>query len=179
MGLRATTRFIAAGLILAVAGCGRQAPPPEPRPRPPVIVPPPSHPMSTDQYMKLSGSSALLVVRASDLAMQRSTRNSTTQIASRLKRDHTAIGAQLNMAGRRLNLLPSATLLPLHQTLYDGLTTASDFDAAYRRTVRAQIEYCVSTHTAYSRAGGSPTLRPVARFASSMCRDELALVRSR
>jgi hypothetical protein len=70
-------------------------------------------------------------------------------------------------------------MLMLDQVLYDGLAKASDFDAAYRRTMRSAVENCISSHGAYSQAGGSPTLRPVARFAASACRDELSLVRAR
>lgn len=177
MELTARTKIASVGIMsLLAAGCAREAAPP-PRPSPPVIVAPPSRPMSTEEYMKLSSSSALLVVRASELAMTRSSNGRTLQLASRLKRDHTGIAAQLNMAGRRLNLLPSASMLMLDQVLYDGLTRAGDFDVAYRRTMKSAVENCVSTHGAYAQAGGSPTLRPVARFAASACRDELPLVR--
>jgi predicted outer membrane protein len=135
--------------------------------------------MSTEDYMKLSSSRALLVVRASELAAGRASRSDTRALASRLKRDHLGIAAQLNMAGRRLNLLPSASMLMLDQVLFDGLSRASDFDVAYRRTMRSAVENCVSDHAFYARVGGSPTLRPVARFAASTCRDELPLVRAR
>jgi predicted outer membrane protein len=164
--------------LLLVAGCAsREAP--APRPAPPVVVAPPSQPVSTEDYMKISSSRALLVVRASDLAMTRSSHSGTRQLAARLKRDHTGIAAQLNMAGRRLNLLPSASMLRLDQVMFDGLTRASDFDVAYRRTMRSAVENCISSHAAYAQTGGSPTLRPVARFAAAACRDELPLVRAR
>ena len=109
--------------------------------------------------------------------MRRSSRGTTLQLASRLKRDHTGIASQLNLAGRRLNLLPSASLLGLEQVLLDGLSRASDFDLAYRRTMKSTVENCISSHDAYASVGGSPTLRPVARFAASTCRDELPLTR--
>ena len=179
MELRARTKFASVGIVsLLLAGCGREAPPP-PRPSPPVIIAPPSRPMGTEEYLKLSSSSALLVVRASELAMARSSNGRTLQLASRLKRDHVGIAAQLNMAGRRLNLLPSASMLMLDQVLFDGLSRASEFDTAYRRTMKSAVENCISSHGAYAQVGGSPTLRPVARFAASACRDELPLVRAR
>jgi predicted outer membrane protein len=129
--------------------------------------------------MKLSSSRALLVVRASELAAARASRSDTRALASRLKRDHLGIAAQLNMAGRRLNLLPSASMLMHDQLLFDGLSRAGDFDVAYRRTMRSAVENCMLDHATYARVGGSPTLRPVARFAASTCRDELPLVRAR
>ena len=109
--------------------------------------------------------------------MRRSSNGATLLLSSRLKRDHTGIAAQLNLAGRRLNLLPSASLLMLDQVMLDGLSRASDFDLAYRRTMRSAVENCISAHGAYATVGGSPTLRPVARFAASTCRDEVPLTR--
>ena len=179
MKLAAHGRLAAVGIACwLLAGCAsREAPAPSPRPAPPTIVNPPARPMSAEEYVKLSSSRALLVVRASELAMRRSSNGTTLQLASRLKRDHTGIAGQLNLAGRRLNLLPSASLLMLDQVLLDGLSRASDFDLAYRRTMRSAVENCISAHDGYASVGGSPTLRPVARFATSTCRDELPLVR--
>jgi len=179
--LKTNAQLALVGLAgILIGGCAtREARPPSPRPYPPVIAAPPSRPVSTEEYMKLSSSNALLVVRASELAMRHSTRGSTLQIASRLKRDHTGIAGQLNLAGRRLNLLPPASMLMLDQVLFDGLSRASDFDVAYSRTMRSAVKNCLASHSAYSATGGSPTLRPVARFAASVCRDEQALFRSR
>ncbi len=180
MRLKAWSQLALAGLAgVLLASCAREAPPPPPRPSPPVLVPPPARPTGTAQYMSENASNSLLVVRASELAMERPASASTRELASRLKRDHTGIAAQLNMAGRRLNLLPSASMMMLHQVMLDGLSRASDFDSAYRRTMRTAVENCIATHGSYAEAGGSPTLRPVARFAASTCREELPLVRSR
>ena len=167
---------MAAALILA--GCATRPPPPS-RPGPPVIVAPAPIPLGAEEYMKLESSRSLLVVRASELAVKRSSSGNVRQLASRLRRDHIGIASQLNLAGRRLNLLPSASLLRLDQVLLDGLSRAPDFDSAYRRTMRGAVENCISSHAAYAQAGGSPTLRPVARFAASVCRDELPQVRVR
>lgn len=157
---------------LALASCGRKEAP-VPRPAPPVVVPPKEVAASTEDYFKLESSHALLVVRASEMAMQRSAHGRTQAIASRLKANHAGIAAQLNMAGRRLNLLPPASLLMLDQVLFDGLTRASDFDTAYLRTMKSVVEACVRSNTAYADNGASPTLRPVARFTASTCREEL------
>jgi predicted outer membrane protein len=161
---------------LIIASCAsREAP--RTRPSPPVAVAPPSRPMGAEEYMKVTSSNALLVVRASELAMKRSTHGSTLQLASRLSRDHMGIASQLNMAGRRLNLLPSASMSMLDQVMFDGLSRASDFDVAYKRRMKSAVENCASYHGSYAQVGGSPTLRPVARFAASVCRDELRLLR--
>jgi putative membrane protein len=174
--VRATTRFLVAIAITTamLAGCGRREAPPAPRPSPPPAVRPPAAPaVSAEQYVKLESSRSLLVVRASELAMNRSANGRIKTLASRLRDDHNGIAAQLNMAGRRLNLLPSASLLTTDQNRLDGLSQAADFDAAYVRTIRAVVEACRDAHAAYAEGGASPTLRPVARFAASTCADEL------
>ena len=172
-------RVAAVGMGMAlVTGCASRETP-APRPAPPVVVAPPTRPTGTAEYMNVTSSNALLVVRASELALKRSSSGSTLQLASRLRRDHMGIASQLNLAGRRLNLLPSASMLMLDEVMFSGLSRASDFDAAYRRTMKAAVENCISSHGNYAAAGGSPTLRPVARFAASACRDELPLVRTR
>jgi len=168
---------IGMGMALVASCASREAP--APRPVPPVVVSPPSRPTGAAEYMNVTSSNALLVVRASELALKRSASSSTLRLASRLRRDHLGIASQLNLAGRRLNLLPSASMLMLDEVMFGGLSRASDFDAAYRRTMKAAVENCISSHGNYAAAGGSPTLRPVARFAASACRDELPLVRSR
>lgn len=164
---------VAAILAVALAGCARKEAPRAPRPAPPVIVAPTPSPATAEDYVQQQSSRALLVVRASELATQRSTNGKVLAIADRLKRDHTGIAAQLSMAGRRLNLLPSASLLSVDQVQYDGLARASDFETAYLRTMRSAIEHCSRSNLAYANGGSSPTLRPVARFAASTCEDEL------
>ena len=168
-------RIAAIALVVLLAGCARREVPPAP-PAPPVIVPPPAPgPESAGPYFKVESSRSLLIVRASELAVQRSTNTRSLRIANRLKDDHTGIAAQLNMAGRRLNLLPSATLLPVDQMQLDGLSRASDFDTAYLRTMNAAAENCARSHASFADRGDSPTLRPVARFAAGVCADEIRL----
>ena len=158
---------------LALSACGRKEVPPPPPPPRVTVQPPEPTPVGAESYFKVESSRSLLVVRASELAVQRSANSETLRLASRLKADHTGIAAQLSMAGRRLNLLPPATLLPVDQMLFDGLARASDFDVAYQRTMKAAAENCARSHASYAENGGSPTLRPVARFAASVCQDEL------
>ena len=175
--MRPAQRFIAMAAIatLALSGCGRREPPPPPvpRPAPPVVTAPEAPAPSAADYMAAESSRSLLVVRASELAMTRSANGRVRAIAEQLRRDHVGIAAQLNMAGRRLNLLPSASLLPLDQMQFDGLSRASDFDGAYLRTMKSAVEKCSKGHASFAANGSSPTLRPVAQFGASTCRDEL------
>ncbi len=161
---------------LALAGCGRREAPPRPQPPAPAVKLPDAAPVSAADYVKRESSRALLVVRASELAKRRSANGRIHGIADRLMRDHNGIAAQLSMAGRRLNLLPSATLLPADQVQLDGLSRSSDFEDAYLRTMTNAVEDCRNGHASYADKGDSPTLRPVARFAASTCLEELRLL---
>jgi putative membrane protein len=75
---------------------------------------------------------------------------------------HKGTSSQLSLAGRRLNLLPSATLSPRYQAMLDSLQAAANFDAVYRQQQTAVHREAVALHSAYAARGTSPTLRPVA-----------------
>ena len=157
-------------LILASCAPKRPAPPAPPAPPPPAVEPVALDPQS---YMAMAGSNALFVVRASGLAQERVSRSALRQFASEAARDHNGIGAQLNFAGRRINLLPSNRLQPRYQTALDQLAASTDFDTAYRRQITVALRDCIRWHRSFEKNGESPTLRPVARFAASVCEANL------
>jgi putative membrane protein len=142
-------------------------------------MPPQLRAESNADYVKGSASLSLLVVRASQLAAARSPDAAMRRLAERLARDHAGIANQLSFAGRRLNLLPPASLSLLDQALLDGLIRASDFDTAYARTMQSAVDRCRSDQARYAALGSSPTFRPVARFAASVCAGERPLVPAR
>jgi hypothetical protein len=94
--------------------------------------------------------------------------------AKRVAADHRGIAAQLNLAGRRLDLLPSAELLPADRRQLEALAVAANLPSAWRRLVAAELARCDLHEADYEARGASPTLRPVARFALGVCREELA-----
>jgi putative membrane protein len=171
------TAVVTAALL---AGCAPKKPPPPPPPVPVTPAPAPKPVVLDPQsYMALSASNALFAVRASDMAQERGSSTALRNFASELASDQAAIGAQLNYAGRRINLLPSAQLQPRYQQTLDQLAVATDFDAAYRRQIGVSLRDCVHWHRSFEQNGESPTLRPVARFAASVCEANLeALGRS-
>lgn len=173
--MRRATRFLivlGAGTIM-LAGCGRQQAPPT-RPAPPPPAPRvEGRALSPTNYVATASSIDLLVIQASQLAQTRAARASVRELAARLMADHHGVGAQLSFAGRRLNLLPAARMMPRHQALLNELSGAPNFDAAYRRIMIAVHEQGVRVHGDFARAGNSPTLRPVAQFAFPAMRRHL------
>lgn len=74
---------------------------------------------------------------------------------------HKGLSAQLSLEGRRLNLLPSATLNARHQAMLNELERAADVDALYRRDEMAVHNEAEALQNRYAATGTSPTLRPL------------------
>lgn len=172
--MRRTSHFaVVIGLALVVAGCGRREAPPAPRPfpsRPPVIV----TPATSADYVATAASIDLFVVRTSELVTARSSNAGTRDLATTLAESHRGLAAQLSFAGRRLNLLPRATLLSAHQEMLAELERSSDVDDTYRRLMKQVHDSAIRLHSAYAARGDSPTLRPVAANAEQIIRAHRA-----
>ena len=152
---------------LAIAGCATRQPAPEPRP--PQIEQPAERPLPAAAYVARAASIDLFQVRAGELTLERSGSDSNRTYARRMIEEHRGLAAQLSMAGRRLNLLPSNALQPEQQGWLDQLaatTSATQYDATYRRQEMAAHEASYRVHYAYAFGGDSPTLRLVARSAA-------------
>jgi len=132
--------------------------------------------ISAATYIAQAASIDLFVVRASELA-QRSANPRLQSIANTLLAEHKGLASQLSFAGRRLNLLPGAAMLPQHEAMYDELSASGNFDQTYIRQQRAIHGAALSLHADYARRGSSPTLRPVAANAAAVERNHLALLR--
>lgn len=155
-----------AGLL---AGCGTRPQPPAPAPpvSPSVPAPAPEEAATPAAYLSAAASGDLFVVRASELALQRLPAGAERRRAEMLIGEHRGMAAQLSMAGRRLNLLPAATLLPRHQARLSALQASGDFAPDYHRHVLAVHEELSRLHLAFAARGSSPTLRPVASAAAA------------
>lgn len=169
--MRRTAYLSAASLsVLVLGGCAggggtsRVAPPPPPAAA--AIAPA----MAAAAYVAMAASIDLFEIQSAELALQRSRDPANRAFAQRTLRAHEGTSAQLSMAGRRLNLLPSPTLNPEHQAMLNALRTAPDFDRTYRAQQATLHRQGVALHGNYARAGSSPTLRPVARNAEDVMR---------
>ena len=163
------TAVVTAALL---AGCAPKKAPPPP---PPVTRPvPPAAALDPESYMAFSASSALFAVKASNFAEARGSNSKIKKYAGQVLMDQTGIGAQLSFAGRRIDLLPSAQLLPEHQAMLETLATAGDFDGTYKAQMARVLRRAAAQHRAFEAGGSSPTLRPVARFAAPVCEKNLA-----
>ena len=167
--------FTSAAVVL-LGGCGRADAPPPPRPAPrpaPVEV----RPLSSAAYVAEASSIDLLIIQASELAASRSSSSAIRDLAAMLARDHRGTSAQLSFAGRRLNLLPSATLSVGHRAVLDQLATTADFDSSYVTQMVRIHERGLQLHGDYLRRGDSPTLKPVAEMVAPVMRRHLDRLR--
>lgn len=174
---RASAAGIPAVLSLAMAGCASNAPAPRPTPRAAPAVR--SIAVSPADYMAAAASASLFIIKASDEIAARAGDTGLGQSASHFSADQQGIGAQLSLAGRRLDLLPSATLLPRHQAMLDELAASADPNATYLRQLKSVLPEALTLHRQYARYGTSPTLRPVAAIAAPVFERELDAIRRR
>jgi putative membrane protein len=161
-----------------VGGCGsrqqnvepmRQAALPKPQ-RPAVAA------ISPADYVTNASAIDLFVIKASELALQRSTTVKVREVATRLIAAHNGSSAQLSLGGRRLNLLPSAQLQPRHRAILEQLYSSANFDADYARQMRAIHEEAALLHSTYAASGASPTLRPIAKALAPVMEQQRRLV---
>lgn len=124
--------------------------------------------------MAFAASSALFAVQASRMAEARGSTGKLKKFAGQVVMDQTGIGAQLNFAGRRIDLLPSSRPLPEHQAMLQRLATSTEFDATYKAQMSRVLREAAQVHRAFQSGGDSPTLRPVASFAAPVCEKNLA-----
>lgn len=166
-------------LALAIAACAtRPAPAPVTAPATSAIAPVAAA-LAPAAYMQLAASSALFAVRASELVAERSSDAHVRSVARTIAQDQRGVGAQLNMAGRRLNLLPSARLNEAQAADLERLVNSPDVDGLYRQLVAPVLSRSLQAHSAFAARGSSPTLRPVARMAAPATRRNLQQLNSR
>ena len=174
---RVAAFILPVGFMLVIAGCASSAPaPPPPAPRAAPVVR--SIAISPADYMMAAASASLFIIRASEQIVAREGDTGLGQFASRFGIEQGGIGAQLSSAGRRLNLLPSAKLLPRHQAMLDEITGSSDPSATYVSYLKKSVlPQALALHRQYERYGTSPTLRPVAAMAAPIIEQELDAIR--
>jgi putative membrane protein len=133
--------------------------------------------ISAAAYVAAASSIDLFEMRSAELALQRAQDPRTRAFAQRALSAHQGTSAQLSLAGRRLNLLPSAALNPEHQAFYDALMATSDFESTYRAQQGIVVEQGVRLHSQFAMSGASPTLRPIAENAENVMRANLQALR--
>ena len=171
--------FQLATIAVLFAGCARETPPSVPPPyarhAPPRAAPGPA--ASPAQYVARASSIDLFLIGASELALRKSSSARTREFAQVEIDAHKGTSAQLSLEGRRLNLLPSATLSPRHQAMLNDLERSAEFDALYRRDELAVHQEAEALHGRFAVAGTSPTLRPVAQLILPIVQRHLRMLK--
>ena len=165
---------------LTVTACQPSGEAPRPRPRPPgPIIPPPrlGPAVSDAAYMASAASIDLFEIQSSQMVLSRSRHVANREFAEMMIRAHNGTSAQLSMAGRRLNLLPPATMQPRHEAMLAELSSSGNFDTTFRRLQIAVHEEALRLHSNYAERGASPTLRPVAANAVPIVGRHLRMLR--
>ena len=175
-----SSRILGLCLVLFTAGCARdeRRPAPVPPQRPSYPSPQaPSAGVSAAAYVANAAAIDLYEIQSSELALQRSSSRTIREFASMMIAAHKGTSAQLSFAGRRLNLLPSATLDARRQAMLDQLQSSADFDRAYREQQRTVHAEALALHRSYAARGTSHTLRPVASAMVPVVERHIRLLR--
>ena len=174
-----STRMMIGGLAVAalVAGCAsRQEVRPVQRASLPKLPRPAVPALSPADYVANAGAIDLYVIKASELALRRSTTRKVHDVATRLISAHQGSSAQLSFGGRRLNLLPSAEIPPHYQALIDQLSASANFDRDYALQMRAVHQQAIALHSNYAAFGTSPTLIPIAKALAPVMEQQGRLI---
>jgi putative membrane protein len=177
--LRPFRAFAPFTIVLSLAACGGGQRPPATAPGyvPPAAWPPSGRgAVSATDFVARNGSIDLFVIRSSELALQRSASPRVRDFATTMIEGHKGTSAQLSLAGRRLNLLPSATMMAREQAMLDALQTSGRFDADYVHDQRLVHQEAIALDSGYAANGASPTLRPVAKAALPIEQRHLRLL---
>lgn len=177
--MRAYRNIVVLTVSLGLAACAREQRPPAPiYPSPSRVErrPPGARAVSEADFVAINGSIDLFVIRSSELALQRSSSARIRDFASQLIEAHKGTSGQLSLAGRRVNLLPSATLRPAEQAMLDSLQSSIQFDAEYVRDQRTVHREAIAIDSAYAARGASPTLQPVAAAALPIEQRHLRMI---
>ena len=94
-----------------------------------------------------------------------------------MRKEHgEGIAGQLSFAGRRLDMLPGASLAPGDQARLDALAASGDFDADFMAMQDVAVDETLALHRRFATSGGSATLRPVAELGADLtAREDAAL----
>ena len=162
----------AASTALLLTACQTGAP----SPRPPSQRPPTGGGgagLAPADYVATAASIDLFVVKAAELALDRSGNYRVRALASSLGEAHRGLAGQLSFAGRRVDALPSARLLPREEERFARLQTEAPFDTTFVRQMLLAHEQSLALHANFAARGSSPTLRPVAASAERVERAHL------
>lgn len=173
---RVVFAIAALGPVLLVSGCGGSGSMVRSASVTPAVIASPVM-ISAAAYVAAASSIDLFEMQSAQLALQRAQDPANRSFAERALSAHQGTSAQLSYAGRRLNLLPSATLNTEHQAMLSALVATGDFDNTYRAQQRIVVEEGVRLHAGYAQSGDSPTLRPIAENAENVMRANLQALR--
>ena len=143
---------------------------PEPSSRPAIAA------ISPADYVANAAAIDLYVIKASELALQRSTTLKVREAATLLIEAHRGSASQLSMGGRRLNLLPGTELQPRHRALLEQLYSSASFDRDYALQMRVVHQEAALLHSNYAASGSSPTLSQIARVLAPMMAQQQRLI---
>ena len=131
-------------------------------------------------FVKVAGQAGAAEIKASRVALTKSTNQSTLAFARRMITDHRLLAAKLKLVAGKNGLVAASTPSAAQAAQIAALARLSGtaFDLAYSRGQVAAHVAAVALFTAEARNGGSPSLRAAARAALPLLRMHLSMARN-
>lgn len=167
----ATLAFACLALILA--GCDEAKSQPT-RPDPAAGE---ARAVTTNEYVRRSGTADLFEIQAGNLALRKSDREDIRALARMLVDDHTRAGEALKEAvGKTLGITtPPTRLDSAHESKLQRLQAADgqEFNRLYLEIQKQGHEEAVALHRSYAKLGDNAALKVAAREFASMVEKHL------
>jgi putative membrane protein len=152
------TIFVAAALGVTLGGCMSTSAP--------VATIAATTATTATAFAPMAGSSNLLEIESSRLALRRSRDSQVKRLAKEMIRDHTMASRRMMTVMRSSGIQQTPPVLSSrHQAMLAELeaTPASEFDAAYLRLQTMAHDEAITLHRTYAQNGDNPRMMAFAR----------------
>ena len=177
---------LAAGLLVALAGCGSQTDEaPAAGETPDIAMQTPTQaPAVADEpqvFVEKMSASDMFEIQAGELAQEMGTSQKVKDFGAMMVSDHTASSAKLTTAAGTAEpaITPAPKLTADQQAKLDALRAAGDgFDALYAQQQVAAHELALSTLQAQAESGSAASLREFAAATAPVVEQHLGTART-
>ena len=175
---------LAAGLLVALAGCGSQTDEAPAAGETPDIAMQTQAPAVADEpqvFVEKMSASDMFEIQAGELAQEMGTSQKVKDFGAMMVTDHTASSTELTAAAEAAEpaITPAPKLTADQQAKLDALRAAGDgFDALYAQQQVAAHELALSTLQAQAATGSAASLREFAAATAPVVEQHLGTART-
>lgn len=157
-----STSVLAQGTTPDAKGTVQSPPTADTMPNAPGVDPKSKGMLNNGEFIEKAGMAGLAEMKISNLALDKSTTPSIREFASRMVKDHTALGKELKTAAVGSGIALPQGLDPEHMDILQKLSKLSgrEFDAAYANVMKQDHDSAIAL---FENAAGDKSLNPQLR----------------